>query len=189
MGLIGALRIDLYSKQEPDIALVRNCKENGGKGETCDSGNTNGKSPCPQCTKSCICEKVTTTASSRRRMQGRASPTWRRRLKPRTTLHLVTFDEEPALSQYDEEPSQESTSLGAEPAMSFATSFTSFSQSLTGSKRTRPFRSPPQPSKKHGSAKKTRKSAPRLTMGSSARGLTSPGSVVLQPALAEEYGT
>ena len=71
-------------------------------------------------------------------------------------------DEELALPPYlcaeDEEPSQDSTSLGAEPAMSFTTSFTS---SHTGSKRTRPSRSPPQPSKKHGSANKTRKSAPR----------------------------
>ncbi len=97
-------------------------------------------------------------------------------------------DEEPALPPYlcaeDEEPSQGSTPLGAEPAMSFTTSFTS---SHTGSKRTRPSCSPPQPSKKHGSANKTRKSAPRRAMGSSARSSTSSTSVVLQPALAEEY--
>jgi hypothetical protein len=61
-------------------------------------------------------------------------------------------DEEPVLPQYlcaedeqsQDEPSQESISLGAEPAMSFATSFTSsFSQSQTSSKRTRPSHSPP----------------------------------------------
>ncbi len=47
-------------------------------------------------------------------------------------------DEEPALPQYmyAEDKGQESTSLGAEPAMSFATSFTSsFSQSKISSKR------------------------------------------------------
>ncbi|KAL2255536.1 hypothetical protein VTK26DRAFT_3174 [Humicola hyalothermophila] len=66
----------------------------------------------------------------------------------------------PALPQYleDEEPSQESTSLGAEPAMSFATSFTSSftAQSQISSKRSRD--SPPssnsRPRKKHDSAKK-----------------------------------
>ncbi|KAK3989993.1 hypothetical protein QBC44DRAFT_342252 [Cladorrhinum sp. PSN332] len=75
-------------------------------------------------------------------------------------------DEGPALPEYlyeEEEPSQESTSLGAEPAMSLATSFTSsFSQSQTSSKRTRASHSPPsnsQPYKKHGSAKWTRQGA------------------------------
>ncbi|KAB5572199.1 hypothetical protein GE09DRAFT_1170465 [Coniochaeta sp. 2T2.1] len=79
------------------------------------------------------------------------------------------FDEEPAPLRYlyadDEEPSQESTSAGAEPAMSFATSFTSsFSaQSQSSSKRNRASHSPPsnpQPHKKHDSAKRrTRQSA------------------------------
>ena len=102
-------------------------------------------------------------------------------------------DEEPALPPYlcaeGEEPSQESTSLGAEPAMSFATSF---SQSQTSSKRTRASHSPPsnsQPRKKYDRAKgRVRRSAPRRAAGSSAQGSTSSGSaVVLQPASAEEY--
>ncbi|KAB5536099.1 hypothetical protein GE09DRAFT_1176609 [Coniochaeta sp. 2T2.1] len=72
-------------------------------------------------------------------------------------------DEGPAPIQYlyadDEQPSQESTSAGAEPTMSFATSFTSsFSaQSQTSSKRIRASHSPPsnaQPAKKHDSAKR-----------------------------------
>lgn len=73
-------------------------------------------------------------------------------------------DEEPAHPQYaeDEEPSQESASLGAEPAISFATSLpSSFSQSQTSSKRTRASDSPPsnsQPRKKHDRA---RRSTPR----------------------------
>lgn len=74
--------------------------------------------------------------------------------------HAVSRDTEegPALPQYlyteDEEPGQESTSLGADLAMSFATSVTSsFSApSQTSSKRTRASHSPPsnsQPHKKH----------------------------------------
>lgn len=79
-------------------------------------------------------------------------------------------DEEPAplrcLYAEHEEPSKESTSLGAEPAISFATSFTSsFSpQSQTSSKRKRASHSPasePRPNKKRRS---TRRAA-----GSSAR--------------------
>ncbi|KAL2262699.1 hypothetical protein VTK26DRAFT_406 [Humicola hyalothermophila] len=70
-------------------------------------------------------------------------------------------DERPALPLYlsteDEEPSQESTSLGVEPDMSFATSFaSSFSHSRTGSKRTKSPCSPPsnsQPRKKAGHAR------------------------------------
>ncbi|KAB5536157.1 hypothetical protein GE09DRAFT_342160 [Coniochaeta sp. 2T2.1] len=96
------------------------------------------------------------------------------------------FDDGPASPQYlyaeDEEPSQESTSAGAEPAMSFATSFTSsFSaQSQTSSKRNRASYSPPsnpQPHKKHGSANvRTRQGASRRAAGSSIRALTSTGS-------------
>jgi hypothetical protein len=104
-------------------------------------------------------------------------------------------DKEPALPQYlcaeDEEPSQESTSLGAEPAMSFATSFaSSFSQSQTSSKRTRSPRSPPsnsQARKKHGSARRTRQSASRRAAAPSTQALTSTGSAVPPPALSEEY--
>lgn len=75
-------------------------------------------------------------------------------------------DEGSALPQYlyaeDEEHSQESTSLGAvEPAMSFATSFTSsFStQSLSRSKRSKTSRSPPTEPQLH--KKRTRHSAPQ----------------------------
>ncbi|KAL2193247.1 hypothetical protein P885DRAFT_64085 [Corynascus similis CBS 632.67] len=79
------------------------------------------------------------------------------------------IDEEPVLPQYlyteDEEASEEFTSLGAEPAMSFATSFTSSfgqGQSQTRSKRTRASSSPLstfQPYKKHSWAKRTYRSA------------------------------
>ncbi|KAK4032082.1 hypothetical protein C8A01DRAFT_20803 [Parachaetomium inaequale] len=105
-------------------------------------------------------------------------------------------DEEPALLQYlcmeDEEPSQESISLGTEPAISLATSFTSsFSApSQTSSKRTRAPHSPPsnsQPHKKHVSTRRTRQSASRRAAGSSMQALTSTGSTVLPPALAKEY--
>jgi hypothetical protein len=105
-------------------------------------------------------------------------------------------DEEPALPQYlcaeDEEPSQESTSLGPEPAISLATSFTSsFSApSQTSSKRTRAPHSPPsnsQPHKKHVSTRRTRQSASRRAGGSSMQALTSTGSGVQPPALTEEY--
>jgi hypothetical protein len=70
---------------------------------------------------------------------------------------------EPAPPQYlheeEEEPSQQSTSLGAGPATSFATSFTSSftAQSQTSSKRNRASNSPPsnsRPRKKHDSTKK-----------------------------------
>jgi hypothetical protein len=106
-------------------------------------------------------------------------------------------DEEPALPQYlyaeDEEPSQESTSLGAEPAISLATSFTSsFSQSQTSSKRTRASHSPPsnsRPYKKHGSATGTRQSASRRAVGSSTQASTSSGSAIPPPASTEEYWT
>ncbi|KAL2176560.1 uncharacterized protein P884DRAFT_260578 [Thermothelomyces heterothallicus CBS 202.75] len=62
------------------------------------------------------------------------------------------------LHEEEEEPSQQSTSLGAEPAMNFATSFTSsFTvQSQTSSKRNRASNSPPsnsRPRKKHDPAK------------------------------------
>ncbi|KAK3899547.1 hypothetical protein C8A05DRAFT_46418 [Staphylotrichum tortipilum] len=88
------------------------------------------------------------------------------------------IDEEPALRQYlcaeDEEPSQESTFLGAEPAMSLATSFTSsFTQSQASSKRTRA--SPSPPSNSHKKRDWTKR-----------RGSTSSGSAVL-PASTEEY--
>ncbi|KAK3304692.1 uncharacterized protein B0T15DRAFT_250724 [Chaetomium strumarium] len=71
-------------------------------------------------------------------------------------------EEVPARPQYlyaeDEEPSQESTTLG-EPTISFATSFTSSftAQSQTSSKRNRASNSPPsnsRPRKKHDPAKK-----------------------------------
>ncbi|KAK3302639.1 uncharacterized protein B0T15DRAFT_569773 [Chaetomium strumarium] len=68
-------------------------------------------------------------------------------------------DEESALPHYleDDEPSHDSTPLGAEPAMSFVTSFTSgfTAQSQTSSKRNRD--SPPsksRPRKKHDLTKK-----------------------------------
>ncbi|KAL2264074.1 hypothetical protein VTK26DRAFT_2568 [Humicola hyalothermophila] len=101
--------------------------------------------------------------------------------------------EESALPHYpeDEEPSQDSTSLGAEPAMSFATSFTSSfaAQSRTSSKRNRdslPLNS--RPRKKHDSAtKRTRQSILPRAAGSSAQGATSSGSTVPLPASAEEY--
>lgn len=99
-------------------------------------------------------------------------------------------DEELAPPRYlyadDEEPSQESTSAGAEPTMSFATSFTSsFSaQSQTSSKRDRTSLSPrsnPQPHKKQDSAKRrTRQSASRQAAGSSIRASTATGSAVPQ---------
>jgi hypothetical protein len=106
-------------------------------------------------------------------------------------------EEAPALPQYlyaeDEEPSQESASLGAEPAMSFATSFaSSFSQSQTSSKRTRSPRSPPsnsQPRKKNSSARRTRQSASRQAAGSSTQASTCTGSALPPPALSEEYWT
>jgi hypothetical protein len=99
--------------------------------------------------------------------------------------------EEPAPPQYlcaeDEEPSHVSTSLGAEPAMSFATSFTSsFTAESQTSKRDRD--NPPsnsRPHKKHNSAKRTRRSTPREAAGSSAQGSTSLGSAVPLPASAE----
>ncbi|KAK3311472.1 uncharacterized protein B0T15DRAFT_482486 [Chaetomium strumarium] len=102
-------------------------------------------------------------------------------------------DEALAPPQYlyaeDEEPSQESTSLGAEPAMSFATSFTlSFIQSQTSSKRTRASHSPPsnsRPRKKLDRAERqAHRSAPRRSAGSSAQGSTSSGSAGLPPASA-----
>ncbi|KAK0701547.1 hypothetical protein B0T21DRAFT_417097 [Apiosordaria backusii] len=104
-------------------------------------------------------------------------------------------DEEPALPQYlcaeDEEPSQESASLGAEPAMSFATSFTSsFSTpSQTNSKRTRAPHSPPSNSEPHKKlvSTRTRQSASQRAAGSSVQALTSTGSAVSPPALTEEY--
>lgn len=97
-------------------------------------------------------------------------------------------DEEPALPPYlcaeDEEPSQRSTCFSVETATSFTSSF---SQSQAGSKRTRPSRSPPQPSKKHSSAKETRKNVFRQATGSPLHGSTSLESKVPpQPALAEE---
>jgi hypothetical protein len=101
-------------------------------------------------------------------------------------------DEESALPQ-DEEPSQESTPLGAEPAMSFATSFTSSltAQSQTSLKRNRNRDSPPsnsRPPKKHDPAKKrTRRDTPRRAAGSSAQGSTYRGPAVPLPASAEEY--
>jgi hypothetical protein len=106
-------------------------------------------------------------------------------------------EEAPTLPQYlyveEEEPSQDSTSLGAEPAMSFATSFaSSFSQSQTSSKRTRSPRSPPsnsQPRKKHGSATRTRQSASRRAAASSTQASTSIGSTIPPPTLSEEYWT
>ncbi|KAK3336901.1 hypothetical protein B0T19DRAFT_471902 [Cercophora scortea] len=94
-------------------------------------------------------------------------------------------DEEPALPQHlcaeDEEPSQESTALGAEPAKSFATSSTSsFSApSQTSSKRTRVPPSPPSNSQP--------RSAPRRAAGSSAQGSASSGSAVPQLVSVEEY--
>lgn len=86
-------------------------------------------------------------------------------------------EDEPALPHYleDDEPSQESTFFGAEPAMSFATSFTSSftAQGQTSSKRNRD--SPPsKPRRKHDSAKKrTLRSTPRRAAGSSVQGSTS----------------
>jgi len=112
------------------------------------------------------------------------------------TENYAASGEAQALPQYiyteDEEPSQESTSLNAEPAMSFSTSFTSsFSQSQTSSKRTRVSHSPSsnsQPRKKHDRAGgRARRSAPRRAAGSSAQGSASSGSAVPQPASAEEY--
>lgn len=88
-------------------------------------------------------------------------------------------DGESALPHYleDEEPSQESTALGAEPAMSFATSVTSsFSaQSQTSSKRNRDSPPPnPRPCKKHdakkhdSTKKRIRRGTPRRASESSA---------------------
>jgi hypothetical protein len=109
------------------------------------------------------------------------------------------------LYEEEEEPSQQSTSLGAEPAMSFATSFASSftGQSQTSSKRNRASNSPPSnsrprkkhdPAKKHDSAKRhdsakkrTRQSAPRRAAGSSAQGSISSGSAGPLEASAEEY--
>ncbi|KAH8906449.1 hypothetical protein BR93DRAFT_969641 [Coniochaeta sp. PMI_546] len=73
------------------------------------------------------------------------------------------LDEAPAALQYldavDEEPSQESTSLGPEPAMSFSTSVTSsFSaQDRTTSKRNRASNSPPSKSQQHKKRDSTKK--------------------------------
>ncbi|KAK3323514.1 hypothetical protein B0T19DRAFT_206955 [Cercophora scortea] len=96
------------------------------------------------------------------------------------------IDEEPAPLQHlyvdNEQPSQEATSAGAEPAISFTTSFTSsFSaHSQMSSKRNRASHSPPsntQPHKKQHSAKRlTRQSTSRRAAGSSTRGSTSTGS-------------
>jgi hypothetical protein len=107
------------------------------------------------------------------------------------------FDDGPAPPQYlyaeDEEPSQESTSAGAEPAISFATSFTSsFSaQSQSSSKRNRASHSPTsnaQPHKKHGSAKRqTRQSASRRAAGSSTRASTTTRPAVPQPSSTGGY--
>ncbi|KAK0703471.1 hypothetical protein B0T26DRAFT_681137 [Lasiosphaeria miniovina] len=105
------------------------------------------------------------------------------------------LDDGPALTLYAEgkEPSQGSTSLGPEPAMSFDTSFgSSFSaQRQTSSKRNRAPHSPPsnaQPHKKHGSAKRrTRQSASRRTAGSSTRASASTGSAVPQPSSNRDY--
>ncbi|KAK3304837.1 uncharacterized protein B0T15DRAFT_399986, partial [Chaetomium strumarium] len=110
-----------------------------------------------------------------------------------TENHAASGDvgEEPALPQYlyaeDEEPSQESPSLGAESAISLATSFTS-SFSQTSSKRTRAPDSPPsnsQPHKKHGSARRTRQSASRRPARSSTQASTSSGTIP-PPASTEE---
>jgi hypothetical protein len=107
------------------------------------------------------------------------------------------FDDGPAPPQYlyaeDEEPSQDSTSAGAEPTMSFATSLTSsFSaRSQTSSKRNRASHSPPsnpQPHKKHGFAKaRTRQGASRAA-GSSTRASTSTESAAPQPSSTGGYG-
>jgi hypothetical protein len=76
----------------------------------------------------------------------------------------------------DEEPSQESTSLGAEPAMSLSLTSSFASQSQISSKRDRD--SPPsnsRPRKKHDSGKeRARRSTPPRAASSSAQGSTSP---------------
>lgn len=94
--------------------------------------------------------------------------------------------------QEEEEPSQESISLSADPAMSFTRSFTSFTApSQASSKRTRASNSPPSnahPHEKHDSAKKrTRRSASRRAAESSTQASASTGSAVPQPDSAEEY--
>lgn len=103
------------------------------------------------------------------------------------------------LHEEKEEPSQQSTSLGAEPAMSFATSFTSSftAQSQASLKRDRASDSPPSnsrshkkhdPAEKQDSAKKrTRRSTPRRAAASPAQGSTSSGAAVPLPGSAEEY--
>jgi len=83
--------------------------------------------------------------------------------------------------------------ISAEPAMSFATSFTStFSQSQTSLKQIRTSQSPlsnSQPRKKTGRAKGR---APAVRLGERPdppQGSASSGSAVLQPTFAEEYWT